>query len=224
MTEMIMSALELAGADMENFDAQNPKLSERMLINATSCLEAELNRKYPETEFRMRTCVRRGLNQEYDEFTLAPTDRPQDVFTARVWGAAPDFTCQEGYYGVLHSADYEALLSEQLAGVDPNLQVFSTIDYLFGADVTGATPIDQAVQDRAFFAYTWILLRPGDAPLAERADSIRQKLADGMLWGDYAVYLLLPDAPEMTKAEAFERIPANGTSAVYSDLVRFSLR
>ena len=224
LTDMTRKALELAGADLEQFDPQNPKLSEKMLIESAAYLETVLTGKYPETQFVVLSCVRRGLNQEYDEFRLAPSDRPEDVFMARVSGNTGNFSCAEGYYGVIHAEEYEQLLTQIFAEHAEQVQVFSTIDYLFSEEIAEDTPLAAAIREPDFYAFSWVLLTPNDTPFAERVSVMKLAVEDASAWGDYAFYLLMPDVDDMTKAEAFSRFPHNEEEKVYSDMIRYSLR
>lgn len=220
MTEMVKQALTLTGADMENFNAETAKVSEKMLMESAAYLEKTLSEKYPGVEFEMTACVPNSIVQHHDEFTLQPAGRPGDEFTANVTGGE-SFSCTDSYYGILKIADYEALVSEKLAAVEPGAQVFCTIDFQFAESCGADTPIADAVADTGMFAYTWILLQPGAADFSDRAAAIEQVFAGSELRGDYAVYLMTEGSSALSKAEAFEKIPANSDTQVYSDVARF---
>ena len=225
MTEMVRDALTLAGADMEQFNEDEPKASEQRLMEAAAWLEKTLARKYPGTAFQMTACVRRGLNQEYDQFTLEPEGRPEESFTARVWSEEDGFRCTDSYYGVAKTADYEAWLKEKLSAAEPDARIFSTIDFQFSEECGADMPIGEGARQPEFFAYTWILLADNGGAFAERTAALWKIMEDENLSGDFAVYLMAEDPGEMSKEEAFRLIPSHSAAQpVYSDMDRLIRR
>lgn len=218
MTELTKQALILNGTDMDKFNADNPEVSETTLIESVEALENTLAKKYPGIDFEMTAYIPGGILEDYDEFSLQPVGKPAEAFTAEVHS---DGKCTDSYYGVIKTAEYEALLSGKIAAAEPSNQVFSTINYQFDDAWDASAALEKAVSETGMYAYTWILLAPGDAAPADRAEAVKALLSEAGLKGDYAVYVMLDDALKLTKAEAFEKIPANSSAQVYSDIVRF---
>ena len=223
MTEMMWKALELAGCNLTQFDESNPRFSEQMLIDSTAYLEQKLSEKYPGIEFTLTSCVRRGLNQAYDEFGIAPKDHPELSAFARVWGDNGRFRLTDSFYGTLKSEDYEAMIQAKLVDLEPHAKVYSTLDYQFPEWFTLQTPIEEALKESAFFSYTWILLESDSRIFDDRADAIEALIHAEALAGDYTIYLLDDRCtPIQSKSDAFARIPAHSTdNPVYSRMKRF---
>ena len=210
MTEMMRQALVLAGCDMTEFDEENPTFTERRLMEATAYLENALKAKYPDETFELTACVRRGLNQEYDEFVLAPSGAPDQTFAARVSGIPGSFSCTESYFGIARIEDYEALVRNALTAAEPDITVLSTIDYQFSERFTQDTPIGEALNEEGFFAYTWLLLREDGRPFEARVEALRKAVGEQNSAGDYTVYLLTEEYAGIdSKADAFRFIPGH---------------
>ncbi len=223
ITNMQYDALRLAKCDMERFDPENPRFTEKMLLEATAFLEETLARKYADTEFMLTACVRRGLNQEYDEFQLVPNGDETSVFMARIFGSGKNLSCRDSYYGVLKTAEYEALLREKTDALASGLKVFSTIDLYLDEEHDAAFPLAQAMEEDGFFAYTWILV-PSETPdFNGLSAELEKTMRESGLKGDYAVYSLTEHGNTISdKSTAFERIPKNQDE--YSEIRRFIVR
>ena len=219
MTDMVKTALVLAGVNSEAIDKGELRVSEKTLAESAAFLETALAEKYPGVEFEMTACVPYSFGQSQDEYVLQPAGAPENEFTAHVT-AGDEKKLTDSYYGVLKRADYEAYIKEIIGGVEPGAQVISTIDYQFDAEWTADRPIAEAVADSGMFAYTWVLLAPDAENFADRTAAVEKLLTDAGLRGDYGVYLMAEGAPELTREAALTKIP-DGKGTVYTELARF---
>ncbi len=224
MTDMARKALTLAGFDMERFDESNPRVSERILMDATHCLEDSLAAKYPGVVFELTSCAAQEIDQPYFDYTLQTTQPDCDPIVARVRTTGDGYVCTDSYYGAAKAGEYASLVKSAGAAIEPDAQAFSTLYAQFGGEVTLDAPLENVLKRGDLLTYTWILLPPGGAAFGARAAAIRGQLAAKGLTGDFSVYLLTAQAAAspMTRKEAFERIPGDAsTHLVWSEYTRF---
>lgn len=223
ITKMQYDALRLAGCKMETFDASNPRFTEKKLLAATEYLEKILRDKYGDTSFELSSCIRRGLNQAYDEFFLIPNGEEAKLFSARVYGSTGQYSCTDSYYGVLNTEAYEQIQQKALSEIVPDVRVFSTIDQQFDEKHDLSVTIEQTLKEDSFFAFSWILIMPGSGDFEKLSQNIESKLRDMGLNGDYAIYQLTENGKSIgNRQEAFDRIPKNQNE--YTTVVRFVIR
>jgi len=225
MTEMVRSALTLAGADMQVFSEESPKPSEKRLMQAAEYLEKTLMKKYPGAAFEMTGCVKRGLNQPYDVFVLQPAGQPEKEFTARVTETDTGYVMTDSWYGVMKTTDFEEYIAELIKECEPQAQVISTIDFQFSEECGASMPIMQGVRQPEFFSFTWILIPAGDKAFEERAAAVWAAIEADKLDGDYALYLMPAGAAQMSREEALEKIYSHtDKQPVYEALARRTIR
>ena len=224
MTEMARKALALAGCDMEKLDEANPRMRERVLIAAAEFLEAGLAAKYPDAAFELVACLPYDVDQRYDEFHFTAKEI-DGIITARVYTGEDDsLSFTDSYYGAVKSTEFDGLVKSLIADIEPRAAVFSTLSGQCGMDVTLDTPLDAVLSRGDLVPHAWILLPPEGGAFDDRVQAVRDALESGKLSGDFSIYLLTEQgaASAMTRAEAFERIPADReTHLVFSEFKRF---
>jgi len=213
-------AMREAPADVEERSFIDERLSQ-----VAAEMDERLAVKYPGKVFHVQSFSTRSVDRACDVFRLSVEDSDIVVTVEAEETEDGSYAFRDDFYGSLHDEDYEKYIELTFEDVAPGLRAYSTIHCMLGDAYTIDTPLETAVNDADFFAYTWVLLPPDTVDFARVAAAFKQSAETLGLGGDFTLYMLASPLPtEATKADVFGLIPShNDAKPVYTVRERFFL-